>query len=92
MDCRVALLLAVTRKWRPRNDEGVAVSERLSSVSDTIFNLDIIHRTDMQGNISARQQAEDKLQLYASVFRHAREGITITDRPPEQGVLRRHVA
>ena len=57
----------------------MAVSESLSSVSDTIFNLNIIHRTDMQGNISVRHQAEDKLQLYASVFRHAREGIMISD-------------
>ena len=57
----------------------MAVSESLSSVSDTIFNLDIIHRTDMQGNISARQRAEEKLQLYASVFSYVREGIMITD-------------
>ena len=34
---------------------------------------------DMQGNISARQQAEEKLQLYASVFSYAREAIMITD-------------
>jgi diguanylate cyclase (GGDEF)-like protein/PAS domain S-box-containing protein len=60
------------------NDEIAQLSRAFDMMLDRL-NTTMASRDELNKEITVRKQAEEKLQLAASVFTHAREGIIITD-------------